>query len=50
MTRNEILIEKYKLRIKKMEREQGKTNYSNRIICLDGKISVYKIVIVDLQE
>lgn len=50
MTKNKELIEKYMLRIKKMEREQAKTDDKERILYLDGKISVYKLVIIDLQE
>lgn len=50
MTRNQQLIEKYKRYIKKMEREISETNNSSRVSYLEGKISVYKMVIVDLQE
>ena len=50
MSRNEELIEKYKRYINKMERELTETTDDKRIIYLDGKISVYKMVIIDLQE
>lgn len=50
MSRNEKLIEKYKRNIKKMECELEETKDDKRIIYLEGKISVYKMVIIDLQE
>lgn len=50
MTRNGELIEKYNRYIKKMERELKETKDDKRIIYLEGKISVYKMVIIDLQE
>ena len=51
MTRNEELIEKYKKRIEKME-EQIKqfTSVPIKLIQLTAKISVLKLVIIDLQE
>lgn len=50
MTRSEELIEKYKRRIDKMEHEIKETNDANRIFYLQGKVSVYKMVIIDLQD
>ncbi len=50
MTRNEELIEKYKRYIKQVERELDATDDLNRRMYLDGKISVYKMVIIDLQD
>jgi hypothetical protein len=50
MSRNVLLIEKYRIYIKKMERELEETKDSKRIIHLASKISVYKMVIIDLQE
>jgi len=47
---NEELIEKYKRYIKKMERELEETKDDKRVVYLEGKISVYKMVIIDLQE
>ncbi len=49
MTRNEELIEKYKRYIKKMEK-QIETMTSPQALPLIAKISVYKMVIIDLQE
>ena len=49
MTRNEELIEKYKRYIKKMEK-QIETLTAPQALPLIAKISVYKMVIMDLQE
>lgn len=49
MTRNEELIEKYLRYIKKMEK-QIETMTSQQALPLIAKISVYKMVIIDLQE
>jgi hypothetical protein len=49
MTRNEELIEKYKRYIKKMEK-QIETMAAPQALPLIAKISVYKMVIIDLQE
>jgi hypothetical protein len=49
MTRNEELIEKYKRYIKKMEK-QIETMTATQALPLIAKISIYKMVIVDLQE
>jgi hypothetical protein len=49
MTRNEELIEKYKRYIKKMEK-QIETLTAPQALPLITKISVYKMVIIDLQE
>ena len=50
MENKEELIEKYKRYIKKMERELVETKDNKRVICLESKISVYKMVVIDLQE
>lgn len=50
MTRNEELTEKYKRWIKKAEKEMKETLSKDRNIYLDGKITAYKMVIIDLQE
>lgn len=47
---NKELIEKYKIRINKMERESDESVEFNRQISLQAKISTYKMVIIDLQE
>lgn len=49
MTRNEELIRKYKRYIKKMEK-QIETLTAPQALPLIAKISVYKMVIIDLQE
>ncbi len=49
MTRNKELIEKYKRYIKKMEK-QVETMTAQQALPLIAKISVYKMVIIDLQE
>lgn len=49
MTRNEELIKKYKHYIKKMEK-QIETLKAPHALPLIAKISVYKMVIIDLQE
>jgi hypothetical protein len=48
MTRNEELIEKYKRYIKKMEK-QIETMTAQQALPLIAKVSVYKMVIIDLQ-
>lgn len=50
MTRNEELTEKYKRWINKAEKEMQETLSKDRNIYLDGKITAYKMVIIDLQE
>ena len=50
MTRNEELIEKYKRWIKKADKEMEETEDRSRYLFLDGKITAYKMVIIDLQE
>ena len=50
MTRNKELIEKYKRWIKKADKEMKETDYRSRYLYLDGKITAYKMVIIDLQE
>jgi hypothetical protein len=49
MTRNEELIEKYKRYIKKMKK-QIETMTAQQALPLIAKVSVYKTVIIDLQE
>lgn len=49
MTQNEELIEKYKRYIKKMEK-QIETITAPQALHLIAKISVYKMVIIDLQK
>ena len=49
MARNEELIKKYKRYIKKMEK-QIVTLTAPHALPLIAKISVYKMVIIDLQE
>lgn len=50
MSRNQELIEKYKRRITKMEKECDNSVEFAREAKLQSKISVYKIVIIDLLE
>ena len=50
MNSKKELIEKYKIRIGKMERESAESVEFNRQVSLQAKISVYKMVIIDLQE
>ncbi len=50
MKRNEELIEKYKRRIGKMERECAQGIEFVREATLQAKISVYKMIIIDLRE
>jgi hypothetical protein len=49
MTRNEELIEKYKRYIKKIEK-QIETLTAPQALPLIAKVSVYNMVIIDLQE
>lgn len=46
----EELIEKYKRWIKKADKEMEETEDRSRYLFLDGKITAYKMVIIDLQE
>ena len=49
MTRNEELIKKYKRLIKGMEKEID-LNPAPKVMHLIGKVSILKMVIIDLQE
>tara|TARA_R110000796_G_scaffold195046_2_gene311516 strand:- start:347 stop:496 length:150 start_codon:yes stop_codon:yes gene_type:complete len=49
MTRNEELTDKYLRWIKKAEVEMEATDDRSRYLYLDGKITAYKMVIIDLQ-
>lgn len=49
MTRNEVLIKKYKLYIKNFEKQIVSLT-AEQALPLIAKISVYKMVIIDLQE
>ena len=49
MTKNEELIKKYKRYIKEMEK-QIETMTTPQTLPLIAKVSVYKMVIIDLQE
>lgn len=49
MTRNEELTDKYLRWIKKAENEMHITQDRERYVYLDGKITAYKMLIIDLQ-
>ena len=50
MERNKQLIEKYLRYIRKMEQEIKEQKDTARIHYLEGKISILKFVIIDLQD